>query len=188
MTAPYRCQKHRRECRPVEEARKFLVRYTTDTVRRLREFAALRSARSVEVLHADARTVRAAAHGDGVITSPPYPGLIDYHEQHRYAYELLGLVDRREDEIGAAAAGRSKGALASYVEAMSDVFANAASQLEPGARVLVVVHDSKDLYPAILDNSGLATGRADHAPRQPPHRPPGGRVLRRRAALPREVT
>ena len=27
---------------------------------------------------------------DAVLTSPPYPGLIDYHEQHRYAYELLG--------------------------------------------------------------------------------------------------
>ena len=33
------------------------------------------------------------------------PGLIDYHEQHRYAYELLGLDDRRELEVGAAAAG-----------------------------------------------------------------------------------
>ena len=30
---------------------------------------------------------------DAVVTSPPYPGLIDYHEQHRYAYELLGLDD-----------------------------------------------------------------------------------------------
>jgi hypothetical protein len=155
VSAPYHCQKHRRECRPVAEARKFLVRYTSDTVRRLREFAALRSAGDVDVLHADARTVRLPRAASGVITSPPYPGLIDYHEQHRYAYELLGLVDRREDEIGAAAAGRSKGALASYVEAMSEVFANAASQLEPGARVLVVVHDSKDLYPAILDNSHL---------------------------------
>ena len=44
---------------------------------------------------------------DGVFTSPPYPGLIDYHEQHRYAYELLGLDDRREEEIGAAARGTS---------------------------------------------------------------------------------
>jgi hypothetical protein len=32
-------------------------------------------------------------------------GLIDYHEQHRYAYELLGLDDRRELELGAAEAG-----------------------------------------------------------------------------------
>ena len=35
---------------------------------------------------------------DGLITSPPYPGRIDYHEQHRYAFELLGLDDlRRRD-------------------------------------------------------------------------------------------
>src|SRR5204863_1810205 len=84
VTVPYHCQKHKRECRPVREAHKFLVRYTTDTVRRMREFAAVRSARSVDVLHADSRTVRLPRTATGVITSPPYPGLIDYHEQHRY--------------------------------------------------------------------------------------------------------
>ena len=155
VTKPYHCQKHKRECRPVGEARKFLVRYTSDTARRLREFAAVRTARSVDVLHADSRTVRLPRSATGVITSPPYPGLIDYHEQHRYAYELLGLLDRREDEIGGGAAGRSKATLRAYVEAMSEVFANASAQLRSGARVLIVVHDSKELYPAILANSGL---------------------------------
>jgi hypothetical protein len=109
----------------------------------------------VDVLHADSRTVRLPRRATGVITSPPYPGLIDYHEQHRYAYELLGLLDRREDEIGGAAAGRSKATLGAYVEAMSEVFANASAQLRSGARVLIVVHDPKELYPAILANSGL---------------------------------
>ena len=52
---------------------------------------------SGDVLHDDSRTVRLPARPDGVITSPPYPGLIDYHEQHRYAYELLGLADRRDE-------------------------------------------------------------------------------------------
>jgi hypothetical protein len=156
---PYFCLKHKRECRPVEEAWKFLVRYTADTMRRLREFAALRTARAVTVLHADARTVRLPAEATGVITSPPYPGLIDYHEQHRYAYELLGLTDRRADEIGAAAAGRGKRALDAYVEAMSEAFGAAASQLRRGAPVLVVVNDSRDLYPAILANAGLVLER-----------------------------
>jgi hypothetical protein len=155
----YFCLKHKRECRPVEEAWKFLVRYTADTMRRLREFAALRTARAVTVLHADARTVRLPAEATGVITSPPYPGLIDYHEQHRYAYELLGLTDRRADEIGAAAAGRGKRALDAYVEAMSEAFGAAASQLRRGAPVLVVVNDSRDLYPAILANAGLVLER-----------------------------
>ena len=67
----------------------------------------MRTARTVTVLHDDSRTVALPARPDGVFTSPPYPGLIDYHEQHRYAYELLGLDDRRDEEIGAAAAGRS---------------------------------------------------------------------------------
>ena len=154
-TEPYHCHKHKRECRPVEEAWKFLVRYTGDTVRRLREFALLRRERDVIVLHADARTVRLPVAPTGVITSPPYPGLIDYHEQHRYAYELLGLVDRRTDEIGSASAGRTKPALRGYVEAMSEAFDNTAVQLPRDAWILIVVSDSRDLYPTILENAGL---------------------------------
>src|SRR5262249_43411155 len=91
----------------------------------------------------------------GVITSPPYPGLIDYHEQHRYAYELLGLSDRRADEIGAAEAGGGKAAQQAYVEAMSEGFDNTACQLRRDAPVLIVVNDSHGLYPAILENAGL---------------------------------
>lgn len=155
VTSPYWCLKHKRECRPVEEAWKFLVRYTTDTVRRLREFAAVRRDRDVSVLHADSRSVRLPARPAGVVTSPPYPGLIDYHEQHRYAYELLGLIDRRDDEIGAASAGRSRSALRAYVNAMTAVFDNTAGQLARHARVLIVVNDSQGLYPEILENAGL---------------------------------
>jgi hypothetical protein len=152
---PYWCFKHRRTCRPTGEAGKFLSRYTTDTIRRIREFAPVRTGHAVTVLHDDARTVRLPARPDGVFTSPPYPGLIDYHEQHRYAYELLGLADRREEEIGAAAAGRARAAVESYVEAMSEAFANTGAQLAPGSRVLIVVNDSKELYPRILDAAGL---------------------------------
>ncbi len=154
-TGPYHCLKHKRECRPVEEAWKFLVRYSNDTLRRLREFATLQTDRQVDVLHADARTASLPATPTGVITSPPYPGLIDYHEQHRYAYELLGLVDRRSEEIGAADAGRGKAALASYIDLMGEVLRNTAAQLRRGAPVLIVVNDSHDLYPAILASAGL---------------------------------
>ena len=147
--------KHKRECRPVEEAWKFLVRYTADTVRRLREFAEIRRDRTVAVLHGDSRTVRVPARPTGVITSPPYPGLIDYHEQHRYAYELLGLIDRRDEEIGAASSGRSRSALEGYTDAMSAAFGGTVSQLSTDTWVLIVVNDSQNLYPAILDNAGL---------------------------------
>ena len=154
-TQPYYCHKHKRTCRPVEEAAKFLKRYTLDTVRRIRAFAEVRTARSVTVLHADSRTVQLPSRPTGVITSPPYPGLIDYHEQHRYAYELLGLVDRSNEEIGAATAGRSRPAVEDYVEGMTAVFTNTRAQLAPRARALIVVNDSRDLYPRILANAGF---------------------------------
>ena len=90
-----------------------------------------------------------------MLTSPPYPGLIDYHEQHRYAYELLGLDDRRELEVGAAAAGTSRAALAAYADGI--VAGAAERQVESCARctVVIVVNDRRELYPEILDRAGL---------------------------------
>jgi hypothetical protein len=153
---PYWCYKHRRECRPVETAAQFLRRYTLDTLARLKEFARVRS-RGCEatVIHADVRAEPLPGQFDGILTSPPYPGLIDYHEQHRYAYELLGLDDRRELEVGAAAAGSSRAALAAYADGMVQVLLNAKASLRDGAPVLVVVNDRRDLYPEILDRAGL---------------------------------
>ncbi len=154
-TGPYWCHKHKRTCKPVDEAMKFLRRYTDDTVRRIREFSMIRSDGLVKVIHGDARVTDLPMRPSGIITSPPYPGLIDYHEQHRYSYELLGLQDRREDEIGRASRGQSRKAVRAYVEDMIAVFANAHAQLPAGAPVIIVVNDSKELYPEILDQSGL---------------------------------
>lgn len=151
----YDCHKHKRMCRPVDEARKFLGRYTADTIRRVREFALLRSGAEVVVVHGDSRNVQLPLQPTGLITSPPYPGLIDYHEQHRYAYELLGLVDRAGEEIGSASEGRRRPAVRSYVEAMVEVFENAHRQLPEGAPVVIVVSDSRSLYPEILDRGRL---------------------------------
>jgi hypothetical protein len=152
---PYWCHKHKRECRPVERADHFLRRYTLDTLARLKEFAHVRTRRETLVLHGDAREVGLSGAFDGVVTSPPYPGLIDYHEQHRYAYELLGLDDRREREIGAAARGTSKAALAAYVDGIVGVLEASRSVLKSRGRVVIVVNDRRDLYPAILERSGL---------------------------------
>jgi hypothetical protein len=151
----YWCHKHRRTCRPVEEALKFLRRYTADTINRLRAFSLIRTSAEVAVLHADSRNVQLPMEPSGIITSPPYPGLIDYHEQHRYSYELLGLEDRRVEEIGPAARGQSRSAVRSYVEDMVAVFANARRQLPPDAPVVIVVNDSKNLYPEILERASL---------------------------------
>jgi DNA modification methylase len=154
--APYWCHKHRRTCQPVQEANKFLARYLVDTLERLRAFQRARSRdHAATVLHGDARDVGLDGPFDAIVTSPPYPGLIDYHEQHRYAYELLGLDDRREREIGAAAGGTSRAALDAYVEGISSVFARCAEALSPGAPVLVVVNDRRDLYGEILSRARL---------------------------------
>ena len=158
-TGPYACRKHRRTCRPVDEAAKFLRRYTEDTIRRLRAFAALRTPRVVEVVHGDARLLTPPLGSSGIITSPPYPGLIDYHEQHRYAYELLELSIRSELEIGPAARGRTRRALDGYVDGIAAALGSARRLLPAGAPVIVVVNDSHDLYPAILERAGLALER-----------------------------
>ena len=155
MRQPYFCHKHKRTCRPVDEAAKFLTRYTADTVRRIREFDDVRTKSIVEVIHADSQTLDLPIPAHGIITSPPYPGLIDYHEQHRYAYELLGLEDRSETELGRAQRGTSRQALREYVEGMVAVFANASRQLPVGAPVVIVVNDSRGLFPDVLDNADL---------------------------------
>jgi hypothetical protein len=76
--------------------------------------------------------------------------LIDYHEQHRYAYELLDLPDLREREIGAAAAGTTRAALVSYVDGVSRALAAAAQAAKPTAPIVIVVNDRRHLYPTVL--------------------------------------
>jgi hypothetical protein len=157
---PYWCHKHRRTCRPVQHASGFLRRYALDTYHRLEAFARVRAeARTAWMLHGDARTLDFRGPFDGVVTSPPYPGLIDYHEQHRYAYELLVLPERRPDELGAPALGRSRESLDAYSDGIVAVLENAKDQLRPSAPILIVVNDRSDLYPRILERAGLRLER-----------------------------
>lgn len=155
VTGPYWCYKHRRTCTPVLEAGKFLRRYTTDTVRRIRAFSEIRTNSRVHLIHGDARFIDLPTKPTGIITSPPYPGLIDYHEQHRYAYELLGLPDLRNEEIGAGRRGTGRRAIEDYVDATAAVFSNARTQMDRGAPVVIIVNDRRDLYPSILAKAGL---------------------------------
>ena len=158
--------------------RPFLRRYAADTVRRLRGYAAIRTPVTAAVLHADARKVDLPDRIDGVVTSPPYPGVIDYHEQHRYAYELLGLEDRRQLELGAAAAGSSRRALAAYCDGMVEALDHTRRHLRMGAPVAIVANDRHDLFDGIAERAGYRLVDSCAAARQPAHRPPLGRVLR----------
>ena len=116
------------------------------------------------VLHGDAARSIPGAGFDAVVTSPPYPGLIDYHEQHRYAYELLGLDDLRERELGAAAGGTSREALGRYVDGIAArARPRSAEALRPG---------------------GAAARRRQRPPRALPRRPRARRAAARRPLPP----
>jgi len=155
VTEPYDCYKHSRICSPTKESFKFLKRYCIDGIKRIEEFAQLRTNASIQFIHGDSRTVK-FPEIDGVITSPPYVGLIDYHEQHRYAFELFGLEDNREQEIGAAKKGQSKAAKENYKEGIAQVFKNAMKRIRKGGRMIVVAGDRSNLYPEIAEMAGVS--------------------------------
>ena len=151
---PYQCYKHGRICTPTQSATQFLQRYSTDTVRRVGQFAELRKNVALSIITGDTRTAEFPRF-DLVITSPPYVGLIDYHEQHRYSYELLGLPWEADKEIGAAASGTSIRARNAYVTAMTQSFNNVRSGLARDGRVVVVVNDKLGLYDSIMEQAGF---------------------------------
>ncbi len=143
---PYFCYKHSRTCQPVNEAYKFLFRYTMDTIDRLKEFVKIRTKASVKVFHADSREVELPKGIDMVFTSPPYVGLIDYHEQHKYAYELLGLRNNDTREIGPAKNGQSEQARKDYIKGINDVILHTRDCMTKDAIMAIVVCDKFSLY------------------------------------------
>ena len=150
----YYCYKHNRQCSPTTDAYKFILRYSLDTIKRIKEFDKLRTNANVFIYNEDSRKINFPKI-DGIITSPPYVGLIDYHEQHAYAYHLLGLQDRRESEIGAAVNGSSRNSQEIYQKDIANVFRNAANSMSSEGRMIVVANDSKGLYEKIAELAGV---------------------------------
>jgi hypothetical protein len=154
QTEPYWCYKHSRTCSPTTNAYQFLNRYSLDTIRRLEEFSERRTNAKISIIHGDSKKLEIPPI-DGVITSPPYVGLIDYHEQHRYAYELLKLENRSDFEIGAAKQGSSKKAQSDYKKSIAQVFSCACDAMPSGGRLIVVAGDKYDLYGEIAEICGV---------------------------------
>lgn len=150
----YYCYKHSRTCEPTRTADQFIRRYSHDTIRRIREFAEIRTDASMTIIQGDAKEIQ-FPECDLVLTSPPYVGLIDYHEQHRYAFELLGLPWQADQEIGAATNGNSGGAKRSYVDAIVASLENVKKALAPKGRMIIVVNDKFNVYPEIQKRLGL---------------------------------
>ena len=134
-----------------------------------------------EVLHGDARELELPGPFDAVVTSPPYPGLIDYHEQHRYAYELLGPRRPASARSARPRGGRRRRRSSRTSTASCACSASCADVLKPRGRFVIVVNDRRELYPEILERAGPRARAALPAAREPPHRPARRRVLRRRA-------
>jgi len=161
----YWCKKHNKYCTPIDNCITKIHAYSEDTARRLAEFDKLRSDKSSIVIQGDSRkvdlkqtlastSIRNRAI-DGIFTSPPYVGQIDYHDQHIYAYELFGFPRQDNLEIGPKKRGKSKLAQREYIDGIAAVFKNALPLLKLDGKIFVVANDRFNLYPEIAQLSGL---------------------------------
>ncbi|MGI0023498.1 MAG: helix-turn-helix domain-containing protein [Nitrososphaeraceae archaeon] len=164
---PYVCRKHQDKiCIPIDHAIGKIKLYSFDTIERLKKFSNLRKNKEFLILHGDSRYLNLKdivkekwgknALINGIFTSPPYVGQIDYHDQHMYAYELFGIKRYDEKEIGAKKYGKGKNAQERYQEGISEVFRNVASVLSSKAKIFIVANDKFNLYPKIIKDSGFS--------------------------------
>lgn len=153
----YYCIKHDRMCHPTKNSIVFLKRYCRDVVRRISEFQQLRKNVYTKPIHGDSGKFDFSnTKINHVFTSPPYIGLIDYHDQHKYAYELLELKDNSHLEIGRKKDGSSKRAISNYKKGISKVIKNIAeSSFNKDSRFIIVVNDKMNLYDDIVHDGGL---------------------------------
>lgn len=151
----YWCHKHYRNCVPATEAIKFILEYSRDSFERIKEFSSLRKNCSMVVIEGNSGLVCVGRKVSGILTSPPYIGVLDYHEQHRYAYELFNLVSRSSSEIGSASRGINKTAINNYCLDMIKVFKHLSVWLDSGAPVIIIANDNYAVYPGIGKESGL---------------------------------
>lgn len=167
----YYCFKHKKICKPIFSIKKMFNRYAFDTLDRLREFENIRTDKKSCVIPADSRKVDILIEVkrrskdlferiskdkiDGIFTSPPYVGQIDYHEQHAYAYDLFGYKRKDELEIGPLYKGQGLEAKQSYIKGISDVLVNCKKYLKKDANIFLVANDKFKLYPQIALLSGM---------------------------------
>ncbi len=167
----YYCHKHGKICKPLFSIVSWWVRYCQDTIERLAAFDKLRTETHQICLTADARTMdlfgeverESSAFGslvrkqriDGIFSSPPYVGLIDYHDQHAYAYDLYKLERKDDLEIGALSSGQGATARERYIESISQVLVNCRRYLADDFNVFLVANDKYNLYPRIASRAGM---------------------------------
>lgn len=168
----YYCSKHGRICKPLFTTLKWFKSYAKDTIKRLQQFNEIRTDSKQVCIHAnsmDADIISELEHVDsefvslvcrdkiaGIFSSPPYVGMIDYHEQHAYAYDILELERNDKLEIGKLADGQSKFAQNKYVTDIAQVLINMKKYFKDDYNIFLVANDKYDLYPLIANMAQMS--------------------------------
>jgi len=171
ITSTYYCHKHGKICKPLFSIVSWWVRYSQDTIERLAQFDKLRTDTHQFCLTGDSRTmniIKELEENDpflaqliknnkikGIFSSPPYVGLIDYHDQHAYAYDLFNFERKDQLEIGPLSNGQGTNARWSYVRAISEVLNNCRTYLADNYDIFLVANDKYNLYPLIAGNANM---------------------------------
>lgn len=167
----YYCSKHGKICKPLFSIFKWWRTYCNDTVARLQAFDKIRTNSLQYCLAGDSRNINIIEQLEhlnpefankvrekkinGIFTSPPYVGLIDYHEQHAYSYDLFGFERNDESEIGPLFRGQGYAAQQSYIKGITDVLIHCKQFLADNYNIFIVANDKYGLYPHIADKAGM---------------------------------
>ena len=169
--ATYYCAKHGKICKPLFTIIRWWETYCKDSVKRLSTFNKLRTNTYQNCLNGDSRTIDIFTELErrnpnfaklaneqkikGIFSSPPYVGLIDYHEQHAYAYDLFGFKRKDDLEIGPLDRGQGKEAKESYIQEIADVLNHCKKYLAEVYSVFLVANDKYNLYSMIAEKAGM---------------------------------
>ncbi|MCW5959364.1 MAG: site-specific DNA-methyltransferase [Pyrinomonadaceae bacterium] len=171
VTTTYYCRKHGKICKPLFSIVTWWERYCKDTFGRLKYFSKLKTDTNQICLNGNSESINIFGELKkknkpfaelakkqkirGIFSSPPYVGLIDYHEQHAYAYDLFGFERKDEQEIGAMHKRQSKQAQADYVKGISNVLNNCKKYLVEDFDIFLVANDKFGLYPQVAENARM---------------------------------
>lgn len=171
VTQTYYCSKHGKVCKPLFSILNWWERYALDTIQRLETFDKLRADTHQVCLTGDSRAIDLfksisdvnpeflkivkKQKIQGIFSSPPYVGLINYHEQHAYAYDLFGFKRQDDLEIGPLFKGQGSQARNTYVQGVSEVLTNCRRFLAENYNIFLVANDKYNIYPAIAEKAGM---------------------------------
>ncbi len=171
VTTTYYCAKHGKICKSLFSIVSWWERYCKDTIQRFAEFSKLRTNTFQYCLHGNSQTIDIfielekkypAFHElvqkkkiKGIFSSPPYVGLIDYHEQHAYAYDWFGFERKDEQEIGSMSKKQSKQSQQDYVKGIANALSNCKRFLANDYDIFLIANDKYNLYQKIAEIAGM---------------------------------